>query len=39
MHGYRIFGSETSSEFVILLRYEMAELREMGRVLYTHILF
>ena len=24
-------GSETNGEFVILLRYDMAELREMGR--------
>ena len=29
--GFRRHGSETSGEFVILLRYDMAELWEMGR--------
>ena len=29
--GFRRHGLETSGEFVILLRYDMAELWEMGR--------
>ena len=29
--GFQRHGSETSGEFVILLRYDMAELQEMGR--------
>ena len=29
--GFRRHGSETSGEFVILLRYDMLELQEMGR--------
>ena len=29
--GFRRHGSEMSDEFVILLRYDMAELWEMGR--------
>ena len=29
--GFWRHGSETSGEFVILLRYDMLELREMGR--------
>ena len=28
--GFRRHGSETSGEFVILLRYDISELREMG---------
>ena len=29
--GFQRHGSETSGEFVILLRYDISELREMGR--------
>ena len=29
--GFRRHGSEMSGEFVILLRYDILELREMGR--------
>ena len=29
--GFQRYGSETSGEFVILLRYDMAELWETGR--------
>ena len=29
--GFRRHGSETSGEFVILLRYDILELRETGR--------
>ena len=29
--GFQRHGSETSGEFVILLRYDTAELQEMGR--------
>ena len=29
--GFRRHSSETSGEFVILLKYDMAELQEMGR--------
>ena len=29
--GFQRHGSETSGEFVILLRYDMAELQETGR--------
>ena len=29
--GFQRHGSEMSGEFVILLRYEMSELQEMGR--------
>ena len=30
--GFQRYGLETSGEFVILLRYDILELREMGRV-------
>ena len=29
--GFQRHGSEMSGEFVILLRYDISELREMGR--------
>ena len=29
--GFQRHGSETSGEFVILLRYDTVELQEMGR--------
>ena len=35
--GFRRHGSEMSGEFVILLRYNMSELQEMGRGAEIHL--